>query len=69
MIHKVLIGSSMPRVGINEKTEGQIVTYLEKVGDAKKADRESLGLWVIGYMMIFTLLAYLWKRKIWSEVK
>lgn len=66
---KVLIGSSMPRVGINEKTEGQIVTYLEKVGDAKKADRESLGLWVIGYMMIFTLLAYLWKRKIWSEVK
>ncbi len=66
---KVLIGSSMPRVGINEKTERQIVTYLESVGDAKKEERESLGIWVIVYMMIFTILAYLWKRQIWSQVK
>ena len=66
---KVLIGSSMPRVGINEVTEGKIVSYLESVGDSKKDDRESLGLWVILYMTIFSVLAYLWKRKIWKEVK
>ena len=66
---KVLIGSSMPRVGINEETEAKIVTYLENVGDAKKQERESLGIWVIFYFVIFTILAYLWKRQIWSQVK
>ena len=66
---KVLIGSSMPRVGINEHTESQIVHYLESVGDSKKAERESLGIWVILYFVIFTILAYLWKRQIWKEVK
>lgn len=66
---KVLIGSSMPRVGINEETEAKIVTYLENVGDAKKEERDSLGIWVILYFVIFTILAYLWKRQVWSEVK
>lgn len=66
---KVLIGSSMPRVGINEHTEDQIVMYLESVGDSKKEERESLGVWVILYFVIFTLLAYLWKRQIWKDLK
>jgi ubiquinol-cytochrome c reductase cytochrome c1 subunit len=66
---KVLIGSSMPRVGINEKTQAQIVNYLEKVGDAKKDERNSLGVWVMLYFAIFSVLAYLWKRQIWKQVK
>jgi len=66
---KVLIGSSMPRVGINQHTETQIVSYLESVGDSKKDERNALGVWVILYFVIFTILAYLWKRQIWKEVK
>ena len=65
---KVLIGSSMPRVGINEATQEKIVHYLETVGDAKKEERESLGFWVLVYMTIFTVLAYLYKRKVFKEV-
>ncbi len=66
---KVLIGSSMPRVGISEETERKIVSYLESVGDSKKAEREALGIWVILYFVIFTILAYLWKRNIWKDIK
>ena len=65
---KVLIGSSMPRVGIDEKTQAKIVHYLESVGDAKKEEREALGPWVILYMTIFSILAYIFKRKVFKEV-
>lgn len=65
---KQLPGTAMPRVGLTEKTQAQVINYLEKTGDRKKAERESLGAKVIGFMLIFTLLAYLWKVKIWREV-
>ena len=63
-----LEGTSMPRVGLNEKAQKQVISYMEKVGDRKKPERDSLGLKLIGYMALFTLLAYLWKVKIWREV-
>lgn len=65
---KQLLGTSMPRVGLSEKAQNQVVAYMEKVGDRKKAEREDLGYKLIGYMALFTLLAYLWKVKIWREV-
>ncbi len=64
----LLHGTSMPRVGLTEKAQEEVIAYMEEVGDRKKAERESLGLWVMGYMVIFAFLAFLWKRKIWSEV-
>ncbi len=65
---KQLPGTSMPRVGLTEKAQNQVIAYMEKVGDRKKAEREDLGYKLIGYMVIFTLLAYAWKVKIWREV-
>jgi len=65
---KQLAGTSMPRVGLNEKAQNQVINYMEKVGDRKKAEREDLGYKLIGYMVLFTLLAYAWKVKIWKEV-
>ena len=64
----LLHGTSMPRVGLTEKAQEEVITYMEEIGDSKKAERESLGLWVMLYTLIFAILAYLWKRKIWSEV-
>lgn len=58
----------MPRVGLTEKAQEEVIAYMEETGDRKKAERESVGLWVMGYMVIFAFLAYLWKRKIWEEV-
>jgi ubiquinol-cytochrome c reductase cytochrome c1 subunit len=65
---KQLVGTSMPRVGLSEKAQNQVIAYMEKVGDSKKAEREDLGYKLIGYMVLFTLLAYAWKVKIWREV-
>lgn len=65
---KQLAGTSMPRVGLNEKAQNQVVAYMDKVGDRKKAERESLGYKLIAYMLVFTLLAYAWKVKIWKQV-
>lgn len=65
---KQLKGTAMPRVGLTEKAQEQVIAYLEKTGDRKKDERNTLGLKVIGFMIIFTILAYLWKVKIWREV-
>lgn len=66
---KQVEGIAMPRVGLNKVSQEQVIAYLEKVGDRKKSEREDLGLKLIIYMAIFTLIAYLWKSKIWKEVE
>lgn len=64
----LLPGTAMPRTGLNKKAQEEVIAYMEEIGDRKKAERESLGIWVMIYTLIFAILAYLWKRKIWSEV-
>jgi len=65
---KQLKGTAMPRVGLTKDAQEQVVSFMENTGDRKKAERDSLGVKVIGFMFIFTILAYLWKVKIWREV-
>ncbi|MDD3770818.1 cytochrome c1 [Sulfuricurvum sp. IAE1] len=64
----LLPGTSMPRTGLNQKAQEEVIAYMEEIGDRKKAERESLGLYVMLYTAVFALLAWAWKRKIWSEV-
>ena len=65
---KILHGTAMPRVGLTEDATAKVVEYMEKVGDRKKDKRNGLGPWVILYFVIFALLAYAWKRKIWADL-
>lgn len=65
---KLLPGTSMPRVGLTKESQEKVVAYMEKVGDPKKEERNSLGLKVLIYMGILTVLTYLWKVKIYKEV-
>ena len=65
---KMLPGTSMLRVGVNEASQAQIVSYLETVGDPKKAERNELGKYVLGFLVIFTFFAYLWKVGVFREV-
>ncbi len=65
---KQLKGTAMPRVGLTKDAQEQIISFIENTGDRKKEERDSLGVKVIGFMFIFTILAYLWKVKIWREV-
>ncbi|MBE0491307.1 MAG: cytochrome c1 [Sulfurospirillum sp.] len=65
---KQLAGTSMPRVGLNEVAQEQVISYIEETGDRKKSQREAIGPKIIGFMLIFAVLAYLWKVKIWREL-
>lgn len=65
---KMLPGTSMPRVGLSENAEKQVIAYLESVGDSKKAERESLGVYLMLFFGVMAILAYLWKKRIWSAL-
>jgi ubiquinol-cytochrome c reductase cytochrome c1 subunit len=39
------------------------------VGEPVKAKRESLGVWVILFLLVFTTFAYLLKQEYWKDVK
>jgi ubiquinol-cytochrome c reductase cytochrome c1 subunit len=66
---KQLPGTAMPRVGLKESTQKQVISYLESVGDSKKAERERVGLYIMGFFVILSIFAYLWKKKVWKEVE
>ena len=45
------------------------VNFLEYVGEPAKAKRQSLGVWVILFLLVFTGFAYLLKQEYWKDVK
>lgn len=65
---KQLLGTAMPRVGLTQEAEAKIITYLEEVGDAKKAEREELGLYVIIFFIVMAIFAYFFKVNTFREV-
>jgi ubiquinol-cytochrome c reductase cytochrome c1 subunit len=65
---KHLHGTAMPRVGLTEAAEKQVVAYMTEVGDSSKPKREALAGPFLGYLVIFAIFAWLWKAKLWREV-
>ena len=65
---KMLPGTAMPRVGLNERAEKQVVAYMQAVGDSKKDERESTAVNIMIYFLILSVFAGLWKSKIWSKL-
>ncbi|MBQ3674468.1 MAG: cytochrome c1 [Campylobacter sp.] len=65
---KRLPGTSMPRVGLNQQAEDQVVAYLENVGDSKKSEREKTTIWIMIYFAILAVFAGLWKKKVWEKL-
>jgi len=62
-----LPGTSMPRVGLNHEGFEKVKAYLTQAGDPSKKAREEVGPWVIGFFIIFTILAFLWKKEKWRD--
>lgn len=62
------VGLSMPRVGLTQESQERVIAYIESIGDSKKAERENLGVYLMAFFAIMSVLAYLWKKRIWSEV-
>jgi ubiquinol-cytochrome c reductase cytochrome c1 subunit len=45
-----------------------VVNFLDYIGEPIKRDREALGIRVIGFLLVFLLIAYLLKKEIWKDV-
>ena len=59
----------MPRVGLTQEAQKALIGYIEDVGDSKKVERDSLGIKIMIYFALLSILAYAWKRKIWKDVQ
>jgi len=56
------------RSGIMEQAH-DIVSFLSWAADPHESERESLGYYVIGYLILFTILLYNVKLQVWSRLK
>jgi len=63
---KVIPGTAMPRVGLTKEGFEKVDAYLESTGDPSKPLREKTGPWVLGFFVIFTLLAFGWYKSQWK---
>lgn len=45
-----------------------LVNFLDYVGEPHKLQRERIGVWVLLFLIVFTLFAYLLKREYWKDV-
>jgi ubiquinol-cytochrome c reductase cytochrome c1 subunit len=46
-----------------------IVNFLDYISEPIKRERQQLGIRVIGFLLVFLLIAYMLKREIWKDVK
>ena len=46
-----------------------IVNFLDYIGEPIKRERQQLGIRVIGFLLVFLLIAFMLKKEIWKDVK
>jgi ubiquinol-cytochrome c reductase cytochrome c1 subunit len=46
-----------------------IVNFLDYIGEPIKRERQQLGIRVIGFLLVFLLIAYMLKKEIWKDVR
>ena len=63
-----LHGTAMPAVGLTKDATEQVIQHLENTGDPSKPVRDSMGVWFLLYIAIFTLFAVLWKKSVWKKL-
>ncbi len=51
-----------------DRDVADLTAWLQYTSDPSKLAREALGPWVIGFLVLFTLLAYALKRVVWRRV-
>jgi ubiquinol-cytochrome c reductase cytochrome c1 subunit len=44
------------------------VNFLDYAGDQTQVQRRSIGIWVVLFLMVFTLLAWFLKKEYWKDV-
>jgi ubiquinol-cytochrome c reductase cytochrome c1 subunit len=45
------------------------VNFLQYVGDPSQVERQSMGVWVVLFLLLFTGIAYMLKKEYWKDVR
>jgi ubiquinol-cytochrome c reductase cytochrome c1 subunit len=45
------------------------VNFLQYVSDPTQVERQSLGVWVVLFLLMFTGIAYMLKKEYWKDVR
>jgi ubiquinol-cytochrome c reductase cytochrome c1 subunit len=69
----VITGFEVVRPGLLSEAEfdqvaRDIVNFLDYIGEPMKLERRSLGIRVIGFLLVFLLIAWMLKKEIWKDV-
>ena len=72
-VEKVVSGFSKRTQGklSDEEFDGvvrDITTYLTYIAEPVRLEREHMGVWVLLFLVVFTILAYLMKKEWWKDV-
>ncbi len=51
-----------------DKVVRDLVNFLDYVGEPAKLERKRLGVWVLGFLAVFFVVAYLLKKEYWKDV-
>lgn len=63
-----LEGTAMPRVGVTAEVAEKVIEHMLDAGDTKRHERESIGMNVMIYIVIFAIFALLWKKQVWRDL-
>jgi len=70
-----LVGTRVPEDAAGAMSEREyhratrdITNFMAWMAEPVRAERQRLGFWVIGFLIVFTGLAYLMKREYWRDV-
>ena len=71
--HKTVIGTKLVKPGLQTEAEydgtvRDLVNFLAYMGEPSKIDRQRLAPWVMLFLLLFTVLAYLLKKEYWRDV-
>lgn len=71
--HKAIIGFESNEQGEMSSDEYDkavlnLVNFLVYAGEPNKLERQSLGIWVMGFLVILFILSYLLKKEYWRDV-
>ncbi|HED35511.1 MAG TPA: cytochrome c1 [Gammaproteobacteria bacterium] len=47
---------------------GDLVNFMVYMGEPIQVERKSLGVWVLGFLFIFLIFAYLLKKEYWKDI-
>lgn len=74
LIKQEIVGLKLVKQGTLNPSEydslvADLVNFLSYVGEPVKLERERIGAFVLGFLGIFLIFAYLLKREFWKDIK